>query len=180
MGGEGKAMNEDEAAQSKWAKLKEAHADEKPQQKLEIRCIYVKEQSCKLPRGAAIFQVEGQPDVALEMDIRNQAVTDTIFEVTVSVNVTAKIENTTAYMLEVIQAGLFNLEGFNVLQLKQLLEAHCPDVLFPYLRKTVYDTTKETGFAPCTLSPVNFASIYQQQLIRNNVKQQGDAAQHIQ
>ena len=170
-------MNDQDAAQSKWAKLNENQAGETPQQKLEIQRIYVKEQSCKVPRGSAIFTLEGKPEITLEMDVRNEPVAKNVFEVVVQVNATAKVENNTAYMMEVKQAGQFKSEGFNEEQAKQLLGAHCPDILFPYLRKIVYDATKEAGFTPCTLSPVSFASIYQQRLAQEKAKKETDAAQ---
>ena len=79
-------------------------------------------------------------------------------------------------MLEVKQAGQFKIEGFTEEQTKQLLGAHCPDILFPYLRKIVYDATKEAGFTPCTLAPVSFASIYQQRLEQEKATKQGNEA----
>ena len=92
------------------------------------------------------------------------------------VNATTKVENKTAYILEVKRAGQFKIEGFTEEQTKQLLGAHCPDILFPYLRKIVYDATKEAGFTPCTLTPVSFTSIYQQRLEQEKAKQKDSAA----
>lgn len=88
----------------------------------------------------------------------------TKFEVVVTLNLTMKVNQQTAVTLEVQQAGLFHIEGFNKEQQAYLLGAYCPNMLFPYARKAVADLCLSAGFAAVPLPPINFESLYEQRL----------------
>ena len=146
--------------------------DEKPvQQKLEIVKIYVKEQTCKVPRAPGVFSTEGKPILSMELEVKNEHVNGAVYETTLHVTATAKIGSTTAYTIEVKQSGIFKFEGFSKQARQQVLNTYCPDTLFPYLRKVVSDATREAGFAPFTLQPMNFAGNYQQKLQQEKMQQ---------
>ena len=84
-------------------------------------------------------------------------------EVTVTVTVTAKLENDRVMFLnEVAQSGIFRLENIPEEDVKLLLAVACPNILFPYAREAVSSTITRAGFPPVLLAPINFEAMYQQ------------------
>ena len=86
------------------------------------------------------------------------------FEVVVSITVTVKIEERTAYLAEVNQAGIFTITGLSDPHLDQMLGAFCPNILFPYAREVISDLVVRGGFPPLLLVPVNFDALYLQRI----------------
>jgi len=82
--------------------------------------------------------------------------------VTLTVTVTAKKADKTAFLVEVKQAGVFQLAGFEQEQLSGMLGAYCPEVLFPFAREAIADLVAKGGFPQLLLSPVNFNALYMQ------------------
>ncbi len=85
-----------------------------------------------------------------------------VYEVVLSVTLTVSHEETTAFLVEVHQAGLFEVAGFDDEQKNFLLGSQCMTILFPYAREAVSDLSVRGGFPPLTMSPVNFDALYQQ------------------
>ncbi len=94
-----------------------------------------------------------------------------MFEVVLCVTATVKLEDKTAFLIEVHFAGLFGMSGFDETEQKYLLGSQCMNILFPYAREVISDMTIRGGFPPLILSPVNFDALYQQHL----QKQQAEA-----
>ena len=80
----------------------------------------------------------------------------------VSVTVTSKLEDKTAFLVEVKQAGIFNLSGFSQQEMGKMLGAYCPNLLFPYAREVVSDLVTKGSFPQLLLTPVNFDALYAQ------------------
>lgn len=129
----------------------------------EIRHLYVKEHSCKVPHSPDIYQDEWKPEVNMEMSAKHEKMKDSLYEVVLRLAITAKNNQRSAYVVEVHQAGIFKLEGFDEEQMKSLLSGYCPNQLYPYARKMIADITQAAGFQPLILSPVNFEALYMQQ-----------------
>ena len=98
---------------------------------------------------------------------------DNLFEAVLTVTATVKHEEKTAFLVEVQQAGIFAVVGFNDNDTKYLLGSQCMNILFPYARETISDLTTRGGFPPLLLSPVNFDAIYQQHMQQQTTKDQG-------
>ena len=84
------------------------------------------------------------------------------FEVVLSITVTAKMDEDTAFLIEVHQAGVFLVRGFQPEELKRILGTAAPNVLFPYAREAIDAICIKGGFPPLMLAPVNFDAVYQQ------------------
>ena len=80
-----------------------------------------------------------------------------------TVTLTAKIGDRTAYLVEVAQAGLFRVMNVTEEMLGMIMQITCPNILFPYAREAVSDLIGRAGFQPVFLAPVNFEVLYQQQ-----------------
>ena len=135
-------------------------------QKFEIQKIFIKDMSFESPNAPDIFRKEWKPETDIHLATENKKINDTLFEVTLNVTVTTKHDDKTAFLVELKQAGIFTIEGFEETQLKQLLGSYCPHSLFPFAREAVSDLIGKGGFPPLLLSPVNFDALYAQQLQR--------------
>jgi preprotein translocase subunit SecB len=83
-------------------------------------------------------------------------------EVVLTITVTAKIEEKSAFLVEVQQAGIFFTSGIDAESLKQILATVAPNILFPYAREAIDNLVVKGGFPPLMLAPVNFDALYRQ------------------
>jgi preprotein translocase subunit SecB len=128
-----------------------------------IEKIYVKDLSLEVPSGPQIFMQSEVPQLEVHIEQRSQRVNEVLFEVTLVVTVTAKQGDKTHFLVEVSQAGVFQIRNIPDAELAPVLGMVCPNVLFPYARETVSDVINRAGFPPVLLAPVNFEALYQQQ-----------------
>lgn len=142
-------------------------------QKFEIQKIFIKDVSFESPNAPGIFRKEWKPETDIHLATENKKMSDTLFEVTLNVTVTTKHDDKTAFLVELKQAGIFTIEGFEETQLKQLLGSYCPHSLFPFAREAVSDLISKGGFPPLLLAPVNFDALYAQQLQRAEAEKAG-------
>jgi preprotein translocase subunit SecB len=151
---------------------------ELPQAQLSLQKIYVKDVSFEAPGAPQIFQTQqAQPNVELNLSQRVTQLGEAAFEVVLSVTATCKIEDKTAYLAEVHQAGIFGLSGFDPAGRDAVLATYCPNVLFPYARQVVSDLVQNGGFPPFFLQPINFEALYaEQQRRRTDAAAQGAGA----
>lgn len=130
-----------------------------------IQKIYVKDVSFETPNSPDIFREKWEPEV--EFNLSSSATPlaeENLFEVALTVTVTVKLGDKTAYLVEVAQAGIFAIQGFAQEEMGPLLGIYCPNVLFPYAREVVSDLSLKGGFMPMVLPPVNFEAIYAQKM----------------
>jgi preprotein translocase subunit SecB len=128
----------------------------------QIEKIYVKDLSLEIPSAPQIFMQAEQPQ--LEVQINNAAAqfAEGMFEVTVSVTVTARAGERTIFLAEAVQAGIFAVRNVPQADLDPLLAIGCPTILYPYVRETVSDLVARGGFPPVLLAPVSFEALYAQ------------------
>jgi preprotein translocase subunit SecB len=134
------------------------------EQEFIIQKIYTKDVSFETPNSPAIFQQEWTPETNIELGNEGQQVAEDTYEVALTLTVTAKIGENTAFLVEVTQAGLFTMKGFEEEQLAQMMGTYCPNILFPYARAAISDLVTKGGFPQMLLTPVNFDALYAQHL----------------
>ncbi|MDP5148128.1 protein-export chaperone SecB [Shewanella sp. ULN5] len=127
-----------------------------------IQRVYTKDLSFETPNSPAVFQKEWNPEVKLDLDTRSAKLSDDTYEVVLSLTVTAKNGDETAFLCEVQQAGIFSIVGLTEPQLAHSLGAYCPNVLFPYARETVSGLVARGTFPQLNLAPVNFDALFAQ------------------
>ena len=130
----------------------------------QIQRLYAKDVSFECPNSPQIFQESGQADVKMNMAQRVDDLGENLHEVVLTVTVTATVDDKTAYLAEVAQAGIFMLNGFNEQTAHAVINTLCPNTLFPYARRSISELVTEGGFPPLTLQPVNFEQLYSQRL----------------
>ena len=132
------------------------------QSRFQIQKIYTRDVSVETPNSPHIFQAEWQPDVNVQLGNSAKKIGDNVHEVVTTVTVTTKLEDKTAYLVEVQQAGIFTIEGFGEQELGHMVGSYCPNILFPYAREAISDLIAKAGFPQLLLAPVNFDAIYAQ------------------
>lgn len=133
------------------------------QKQFGIQKIYVKDLSFETPNSPAVFTQEWKPEINLELNTTASAVAEDVHEVVLSLTVTAKLGDNTAYLAEVQQAGIFSIQGFSKDETQPMLGAFCPGTLYPYARETISDLVARGGFPQLVLAPINFDALYAQQ-----------------
>ena len=129
-----------------------------------IEKLYVKDLSLEVPGAPQIFLEREAPQINVQLRTAGQAVEDGVYEVTLTVTVNAKIgEDRNLFLVEVAQAGIFQIRNIPEGDLEPVMMIGCPNILFPYAREAVSDAVTRAGFQPVLLSPVNFESLYQSQ-----------------
>lgn len=129
----------------------------------QIQRVYLKGLVLEQPNSPAIFLEPTSPAVEVAISTTTVKQGDGIFESTVSVTVTAKIQDKLAFVVEARQAGVFEIRHIPADQLDSVLGIGCPTILYPYLRANVADAITRAGFPPVHLSEINFQMFYQQQ-----------------
>jgi preprotein translocase subunit SecB len=131
-------------------------------QQFAIQKIYTRDLSLECPHAPGIFKAEWKPDVNVELSNSASGIADKTYEVVLTVTVTVKLGEQVAYLVEVKQAGIFLIDGFDPQPLDGLMGSYCPNILFPFAREVIADTIQRAGFPAFYLQPVNFDAIYAQ------------------
>lgn len=129
-----------------------------------IEKLYVKDLSLEVPNAPQCFLEREAPGVEVQLSTTGTAVGEGMFDVVLTVMVSAKIGEKTQFLVEVAQAGLFQIRNIPESELEPIIAVACPNILFPFAREAVADAISRAGFPPVLLAPVNFESVYRQRL----------------
>lgn len=136
-----------------------------------IEKLYVKDLSLEVPNAPQCFLEREAPAVEVQLATTGTAVGEGMFDVVLTVTVSAMIGEKTQFLVEVAQAGLFQIRNVPDDELEPIIAVACPNILFSFSREAVADAVSRAGFPQVLLAPVNFESIYRQRL-----EQQASAA----
>ncbi len=145
--------------------------DNQNQPQFALQRIYLKDLSFESPNAPEVFQQQWKPAVNMDLNTSHSKVSDTQYEVVLSMTITAKIDDKVAYLVEIQQAGVFLLNGFPEQQIPPMLGAYCPNLLFPYARETIDNVVNKGSFPSLMLAPVNFDAIFAQAVKRRQEEQ---------
>ena len=158
-----------------------AAQDQQPQQQFVMQRIYNKDISFESPGTPGVFRKQWQPKVNVDLNTKSNPMDEEgHHEVVLSVTLTAKVDDETAFLVEVQQAGIFLITGFTEEQMRRVLATAAPNILFPYARENIDSLVVKGGFPPVMLAPVNFDALFEQAL-RQQAEQAAagsDAATH--
>ncbi|TCS43024.1 protein-export chaperone SecB [Reinekea marinisedimentorum] len=127
-----------------------------------IQRIYVKDLSFESPNAPAIYRKEWKPKIKLDLNTKANPLDKDVYEVVLTLTVSAKLEDETAFLCEIQQAGIFSIAGFPEDTRSQMLGAYCPNILFPYAREAIDTAVVKGSFPALMLAPVNFEALYAQ------------------
>ncbi len=134
--------------------------EEQPQRIFNIEKIYVKDLSLEISDAPLVFLEPEAPKVDMQLHIDDKNIKESMHEVVLTVTITAKTKDKTLFLIEVQQAGVFQIINIEEAEMLPILNIVCPNVIFPYMRETVSDIVTRAGFPPVILSPVNFEALY--------------------
>ncbi|KTD63008.1 protein-export protein SecB [Legionella santicrucis] len=129
-----------------------------------IQRVYVKDLSFETPNTPAVFQQQWEPELNLDLNTTTTKLEENVFEVVLTVTATVTNQKSTAFLVEVKQAGIFTIQGAPENQLDHLLNSFCPNILFPYAREAITSQVIHGSFPQLVLAPINFDALYMQQL----------------
>jgi preprotein translocase subunit SecB len=143
-----------------------------------IQKIYTKDISFETPNSPKIFTEKWEPKVDFNLSTNAQSLGENLYEVSLTVTATVKCGETTAYLAEVAQAGVFVLGHFTDQEMGHMVGSFCPNILFPYAREAVSDLVIKGGFPQLLLAPINFDALYAQHL-QQQAQQQAPAPEKL-
>lgn len=140
-----------------------------------IQKLYVKDASFESPDSPNSFSFkQWDPKIDLNLTNNQRHIEGDMYEAVLCLTVTVNHQDKTAFLIEVQQAALVGLSGFDEEERKYLLGSQCMTILFPYAREVISDLSVRGGFPPLILSPVNFDALYQQHMQQQSNKEDGD------
>ena len=131
-------------------------------QAFEINMQYVKDLSFESPNAPFILAANKQPKVDLTVNINVNKINENAYEVVLHITAKAVSEDTPVFMADVMYAGLFNIPDIDDEQRNLMLFVFCPNLLFPFARRIIADATRDGGFPPLMINPIDFMALYKQ------------------
>lgn len=150
----------------------EQATDAQEKRNVAINAQYVKDLSFENPRSAKEFEaLKDRPQMNVSVDVQVNPIKDKEqYEVVLQFNVEAKVEDKVLFIAELSYAGIFSLTVPEN-EIPPILMVYCPSILFPYARRVLSDVTRDGGFPPVMLDPIDFLAMYQ----RHQQQQAGKA-----
>jgi preprotein translocase subunit SecB len=142
-----------------------AGPEENKQPQINVLGQYIKDLSFENP--AAPRALKGKPSIQVNFNVQAQPVGEELYEVALTLEANATAEEGVIYTMELVYAGGFRLHNLPKEAIQPVLFIECPALLFPFVRRLVGDLTREGGFPPLLLDPIDFATLYRQRLMQN-------------
>ena len=138
--------------------------EEKAAEKLlAISKIYVKDFSFESPQSPTIFKTgEWKPQTNLNLRSTHNAIENNSHEVVLTITIEAKEGDKTLFLVELHQAGIFEIAGYGGDELATIVGSFCPNILFPYARESIATMVQKGGFPEFVLQPINFDALFTQ------------------
>jgi len=137
---------------------------------------YVKDLSVENPNAPESFSWQDSPQLDIQFNIQARAIEGEVHEVELKVQINARSEAGVAYIVDLTYAGLIGMRNLEEPQMHAFMFAEAPRILFPFARRVIADATRDAGFTPVMLEPIDFNGLYIQQLAAQAEGQQGPSA----
>jgi preprotein translocase subunit SecB len=135
------------------------------EKQISIQKIYTKDFSFESPQAPSVFtKSDWEPKTNLNLRSTHNELGDNNHDVVLTLTVETKHEDKTLFLVELHQAGIFNISGYQGEELAAILGSFCPSTLFPYAREAIASMVAKGGFPEFMLQPINFDSLYAQTL----------------
>ena len=133
-----------------------------PSKQFMLQKIYVKDLSFESPKAPNVFTTQVQPSSQLNIRSNAQQVAPGTHEVSLTLTIEAKDKDSVLFLVELTQAGIFTIDGYNDEERAALIGSYCPSTLYPFAREAVAELVSKGGFPPLLLQPINFDALYAQ------------------
>ncbi|MEL7215740.1 MAG: protein-export chaperone SecB [Pseudomonadota bacterium] len=148
---------------------------EAPRPKLQVRNQFVRDLSFENIASQKGTLPKGNPDVKVGVKLDAKKLSDTDFEVVMTIEVKAMSGDDPLFLMEMDYVGIFQIGGVPQEQLHPFLMIECPRMIFPFVRRVVSDVTRDGGFPPVNVDSIDFLQLYRQELLRRQAAQQQQA-----
>jgi len=139
--------------------------DPQAQGQLRLLAQYVKDLSFENPSAPqSLNTAKDGPKIDVSVDVQANRRSNTEFEVQLKLSASAKKEEETVFIVELVYAGLFQMTNIPEDQLQPIVLVECPRLIFPFARRVLADATRDGGFPPLLIDPIDFVGLYQQQM----------------
>ncbi|CAG9295516.1 protein-export chaperone SecB [Celerinatantimonas diazotrophica] len=155
-----------------------ADANTEAEVEFAIQRIYTKDISFETPHSPAVFQQEWEPEIKVDLDNNVSELGESVYEIVLTLTVTASHEENVAFLCEVKQAGIFTLGNMEPAQLAHAINAYCPNILFPYAREVVSSLVNRGSFPQLNLAPVNFDAMFANYVEQMSAEEEAEQTQH--
>jgi preprotein translocase subunit SecB len=163
------AMDEIEPTEATSANPPAAAANPAPQMK--ILGQYLKDLSFENPNAPQSLNTQAsQPEISISVNVNARTISPTDFEVELHLDAKASHNDKVVFAAELLYAGVFRLENIPQEALHPVVLIECPRMLFPFARQVLADATRNGGFPPLMLDPIDFAAMYQKRLAQGQSK----------
>lgn len=140
---------------------------------LNVLAQYIKDLSFENPKAPMSLRPrEKAPEINVNINVNANPLSETDFEVELKLEATAKAEDEAVFAAELVYAGVFRLNNMPEEAKAPAVLIECPRLLFPFARQVLADATRQGGFPPLLLDPVDFAALYQQRAAEEQIKSQ--------
>lgn len=131
--------------------------------KIVIHSQYIKDLSFENPAAPqSIAAQRNRPNVGISVNIEAKKIDETTFEVMLHLSAKTSVEDSVLFIAELQYAGLFTIENIEAEEIEKILFIYCPSILFPFARRILADITRDGGFLPLMIDPIDFATLYHQ------------------
>jgi preprotein translocase subunit SecB len=139
-----------------------AAQDKDSQPQFVMQRVFIRDLSFESPTAPGVFKQEWKPQMSVDLRTKSASLDDDNYEVVLTITITAKLDDETAFLAEVQQAGIFFIRGIEGDERRRILAVVCPNMLFPYARETLDNIVVKGTFPALMLAQVNFDALYQQ------------------
>ena len=142
--------------------------------RLAVITQYVKDLSFENPKAPeSLMHSEDTPDakMSVNVDVQAKKKGDNLYTAELSISASAHRGDDPVFVVELVYGGLFQLDGIPPEGLEPVLLIECPRILFPFARRIIADCSRDGGYPPLLLEPIDFAGMYRQQMSQRRAEQ---------
>ena len=145
-----------------------------PSGAITVNAQYIKDLSFENPKAPFSFMSEAQPSIDLDLEIGVNILEKSTYEVSLKIIAAAKTEQQNMFLAELQYAGVFTIDEENISAAEKelLLSVHCPNIIFPYARRILSDLTRDSGYPPLMISPIDFLGLYLQRKSQKDAEEE--------
>jgi preprotein translocase subunit SecB len=138
---------------------------------LNILAQYVKDLSFESPKAPASLRSRTTPpDININVNVNANPISEKEFDVVLTLSAQAGKDKETLFNVELVYGGVFNIDGFPQEHVLPVLFIECPRLLFPFARQIIAEATRNGGFPPLLIDPIDFATMFQQKVAEEQAK----------
>jgi preprotein translocase subunit SecB len=138
---------------------------------LNILAQYVKDLSFENPGAPGSLRGRDKaPGININVNVNANPVSDKEYDVTLTLSAKATYDKDVLFNAELVYGGVFRVDGFPQEAMLPILFVECPRLLFPFARQIIAEATRNGGFPPLLIDPIDFAGMFQQRVAEEQAK----------